>query len=104
MGDLSISKPDLKGLLSLEKRELARRVLELHDELVRERARRERVERDREISHAIEVADDAEVDRLMKEDRKAAHAEARAVIARKRALDAAPTADASLPACGSFHG
>lgn len=41
MADLSISKPDLKGLLSLEKRELARRVLELHDELVRERARRE---------------------------------------------------------------
>ncbi|MCJ2040960.1 hypothetical protein MKK55_18695 [Methylobacterium sp. J-059] len=39
MANLSISKPDLKGLLSLEKRELARRVLELHDELVRERAR-----------------------------------------------------------------
>ncbi|TXN10205.1 hypothetical protein FV219_06595 [Methylobacterium sp. WL122] len=104
MADLSISKPDLKGLLSLEKRELARRVLELHDELVRERARRERVERDREMSHACETGDDDAYDRLMKEDRKAAHAEARAVIARKRALDAAPTADASLPACGSFHG
>lgn len=44
MADVSISRPDLKGLLSLEKRVLAQRVLDLHDELVRERARREEAE------------------------------------------------------------
>jgi hypothetical protein len=41
MADLAISAPAMKGLLSLEKKELARRVLELHDLLARERANRE---------------------------------------------------------------
>ena len=47
------------------------------------------------MSYAIEMADDAEVERLMKEDRKAAHAEARAVIQRRRT-------NTGVPAVGSF--
>ncbi|GJD74517.1 hypothetical protein MKK50_15770 [Methylobacterium sp. J-043] len=76
MADLSIFKPDLKGLLSLEKRELARRVLELHDELVRERARRE------EAEAQIRVPS----------------------WERGFVKDTGRARDADLPAVGSFHG
>jgi hypothetical protein len=44
MADLAIPAPAMKGLLSLEKKVLASRVLELHSELARERVRREAAE------------------------------------------------------------
>ena len=85
----------LAALMECSKRELACQVLELIAELDCERVRREQGERDCEMSYAIEMADDAEVARLMKEDRKAAHAEARAVIQRRRT-------NTGVPAVGSF--
>jgi hypothetical protein len=96
---MAVRLDDLLASLPLhEQAAIQARFDELSVELHHERARRERVERDREMAHACEIGDDETYDRLMREDRKAAHAEARATIERKR------TPDASLPSVGPFHG
>jgi predicted translin family RNA/ssDNA-binding protein len=104
MADLSISKPDLKGLLSLEKRELARRVLELHDQLVRERARhaKELATRVHAIASALDYPSV-----YASGPRQSSLRTAERVVEALEAVadrDDAVTSTSSLPAVGSFHG